>query len=90
MHQNQVDVIHLQLPQGLLHALGNMLVIRVADLGRNEDGFPGNARVPDSLAHFCFVSISLSSVVVISIPHQSREDEELTYRCAGNQSPKRS
>lgn len=63
MHQDQVNVVGLQPLQGLVHGLGNVLVVHVVDLGGQEEGFSGNTSILDTVSDFSFVAVSLGAVV---------------------------
>lgn len=61
MHQDQINVIGLELLQRLVHSLRNVLVVHVIDLGGQEEGFTGHTSVLDTVSDFGFVSVSLGA-----------------------------
>lgn len=61
VHENQVDVVGLEPLQGLVHGLGDVLVVHVVDLGGQEEGFSGDTGILDSVSDFGLVSVSLSA-----------------------------
>lgn len=83
MHQDQINVVGLQLLQGLVHGLGNVLVVHVVDLGGQEEGFSGNTSILDTVSDFSFVAVGLGAVVEVSASSTTSRSV-LTYQCACN------
>lgn len=61
MHQDQVDVVGLELLERLVDNLGDVLVLHVVDLGGQEDLLSGNTRVDDTVTDLGLVSVSLGA-----------------------------
>lgn len=71
MHQDQVDVVGLELLERLVDNLGDVLVLHVVDLGGQEDLLSGNTRVDDTVTDLGLVSVSLGAEDVGSKTCQS-------------------
>ena len=61
MHQDQVDVVGLELLEGLVHGLGNVLVVHVVNLGGQEEGFSRDTSILNTVSDFGFVAVSLGT-----------------------------
>ena len=64
VHQDQVDVVGLELLKRLVDDLGDVLVLHVVDLGGQEDLLSRNTRVDDTVTDLGLVSVSLGGVNV--------------------------
>jgi hypothetical protein len=76
VHQDQVDVVGLELLERLVDNLGDVLVLHVVDLGGQEDLLSGNTGVDDTVTDLGLVSVSLGAEDVGSKTCQRRMERD--------------
>ena len=89
VHEDQVNVVGLELLQGLVHGLSNVLVVHVVNFGGQEEGLSGNTSILDTVSDFGFVSVGLSAVVRGVRKRRAGIPRLLTYQCACSQPTRR-